>query len=519
MRLNRYHGRSSILTKGACKVPDWLIYGMIYAGSALMVYNIISYIVFSRKLQEKIKWNGSAGVLDIPIFLLVMFLFGYIAVALFGSPDIIVSGILFGGSIFVFVIFGLLRQITDRVQENERLAADLRAAEESSRVKSSFLSSMSHEMRTPLNAIMGLDALALQNPELPSDTRAQLEKVGDNAKHLLDMINNILDINSIEAGSLTLKEEEFSLWKTLELAGIITKNRCEEKGLAYESRFADDLDDYYVGDETMLKHALLNVLGNAVKFTPAPGSVAFTVEQTVLTGQEREIRFIVTDTGIGIDKALLPKLFTPFTVGDASNTNRFSGSGLGLALSKRVTEMMGGGISVESKKGEGSTFTLTVRLKASDRKAEQPPEPGAEDAGEEAPLAGLKVLIVEDIDLNAEIVADLLDLEGISSDRAENGLVAVDMFSRSKPGTYDAILMDLRMPVMDGLDATRIIRDQNRPDAKTVPILALTANAFDEDVRNSLEAGMNAHMAKPVDPDVLFDNLRHLVPEHKGPHN
>ena len=488
---------------------------MVYAGSALMVYNIIRYIRYELRLQKDSKWEKERQVLYLPIFLLVMFLFGYLAIGLFGHPDIIVSGILFGGSVFVFVIFGLLQQITDRIQESERLEADLRVAKESSRVKTTFLSSMSHEMRTPLNAIMGLDALALQNPDLPPETRSQLEKVGDSAKHLLDMINNILDMNSIEAGSLTLKEEEFSLRQTLELAGIITKNRCEEKGLTYESRFADALDDYYVGDETMLKHALLNVLGNAEKFTPAPGSVTFTVEQTVSVGPSRELRFIISDTGVGIDKNLLPNLFTPFTIGDTSNTNRYSGSGLGLALSKRVTEMMGGGIAVESKKGQGSTFTLTVRLKASDRKAEQ----AADSAEGETQLSGLKVLIVEDIDLNAEIVADLLDMEGISSDRAENGLVAVDMFTRSKPGTYDAILMDLRMPVMDGLDATRIIRDQDRPDAKTVPILALTANAFDEDVRNSLEAGMNAHMAKPVDPDVLFDNLRHLVPEHKEKHD
>ena len=492
-------------------MPDWLIYGMVYAGSALMVYNIVSYIRFELRLQKNKKWEKERRVLHLPIFLLVMFLFGYLAIGLFGHPDIIVSGILFGGSVFVFVMFELIQRITNRIQENERLETELKVAEETSRVKSTFLSNMSHEMRTPLNAIMGLDALALQNPDLPEETRAQLEKVGISAKHLLRMINDILDMNSIEAGSMTLREEEFSLRETLELANIVTRNRCEEKGLTYESRFADDLDDYYVGDETMLKHALLNVLSNAVKFTPAPGKVTFTAEQTVSEGADRELRFTVSDTGIGIDKSFIPNLFTPFSRGDTSTTNTVGGSGLGLALSKRVTEMMGGGITVESKKGEGSTFTLTVRLKASDRKAER----AADNIEGETPLNGLKVLIVEDIDLNAEIVADLLDLEGISSDRAENGLVAVDMFSRSKPGEYDAILMDLRMPVMDGLDATRIIRDQNRPDAKTIPILALTANAFDEDVRNSLEAGMNAHMAKPVDPDILFENLRHLVPEHK----
>ena len=500
-------------------MPDWLIFGMVYMGSALMVYNIFRYIRYARRLQQNNKWKKEFRVLHLPIFLLVMFLFGYLAIGIFGNPDIIVSSILFGGSVFVFVIFDLLQRITDRIQENERLETELKVAEETSRVKTSFLSNMSHEMRTPLNAIMGLDALALQNPELPQETRVQLEKVGINAKHMLRMINDILDMNSIETGSMVMKEEEFSLRETLDLAETVTRNRCEEKGLTYESRFAGDLDDYYVGDETLLKHALLNLLSNAVKFTPAPGKVTFTAEQTVSEGPDRELRFIISDTGIGIDENLKSNLFTPFTKGDAGNTNQFGGSGLGLALSKRVAEMMHGDISVESKKGKGSAFTLTVRLRASDRKKESAREPDAADAEGKTQLNGLKVLIVEDIDLNAEIVADLLELEGISSDRAENGSVAVAKFCQSKPGTYDAILMDLRMPVMDGLDATRIIRDQNRPDAKTVPIIALTANAFDEDVRNSMEAGMNGHMAKPVDPDLLFDSLRHLVPEHKETHN
>ena len=496
-------------------MPEWVNYCMVYAGSALMVYNIWRYTRFARRLQEKKKWGKERRVLHMPIFLLVLFLLGYLFIGLFGKPDLVVSGILFGGSVFVFIIFDVLQRITSSVQENERLEAQLRASEESNRVKSSFLSNMSHEMRTPLNAIMGLDALALQNPSLPEETREQLKKVGLSAKHLLEMINNILDMNSIEAGSLVLKEEEFSLGEMLELANIITRNRCEEKGLTYESRFSDSLDDYYIGDETMLKHALLNILGNAVKFTPAPGTVTFSVEQDETVGPHRTLRFIIRDTGIGIDEKLMPTLFTPFTKGDASNTNRYGGSGLGLALSKRVAELMGGGVAVDSTPGEGSTFTITVRLGASERKKEAE-QSVSDGAGTE--LAGLHMLIVEDIDLNAEIVADLLDLEGISSDRAENGLVAVNMYAESKPDTYDAILMDLRMPVMDGLDATRAIRALERPDAKTVPILALTANAFDEDVRNSLEAGMNAHMAKPVDPDILFDNLRHLVPEHKGAH-
>ncbi len=499
-------------------MPDWVIYCMVYAGSALMVINIFRYIRFARRLQEKKKWGAEGRVLNIPIFLLVMFLFGYLAVGVFGEPDLIVSGILFGGSIFVFIIFLVLQRITNRVQENERLEADLKVAEERSRIKSDFLASMSHEMRTPLNAIMGLGSLALENPSLPRETRGQLEKIGENARHMLELVNNILDMNAIEAGSLALKEEEFSLRETLEVIGSITRNRCDEKGLAYESRFAGDLADYYVGDETMLKHVLLNVLENAVKFTPAPGKVIFTAEQTVSSGPDRELRFIIQDTGIGIDESCMPSLFTSFSAADSGSANRYGGSGLGLALSWRVVEMMRGDIAVNSRKNEGSAFTITVRLGASQRKKESPPrQKDASEPEAEKALAGLKVLIVEDIDLNAEITADLLLLENVASDRAENGQAAVDMFSKSAPYAYDAVLMDLRMPVMNGLDAARAIRALDRPDAGSVPILAMSANAFDEDVRRCLEAGMNAHIAKPVDPDMLFSVLRKFVSERKAP--
>ena len=486
---------------------------MVFAGSALMVVNIWRYIQFTRKLQEKNKWGEERRILYIPIFLLVMFLFGYLAVGIIGKPDLIVSGILFGGSIFVFIIFMVLQRITSHVQENERLEADLKAAEESSKMKSAFLSSMSHEMRTPLNAIIGFNHLALQNPDLPPEAREQLEKTESSAKRLLEMINNILDINSIDAGGLQLKENEFSLRDMLDQVSFTTQTRCNRKGLAFESR-KGDLDDYYLGDEAALEHALLNILGNAVKYTTAPGKVTLTAEQDVSSGSERTLRFIVQDTGVGIDDDLMPHLFSFFTSGDDGSADNAGGIGLGLALSKRVAKLMHGDITVESKKGQGSTFTLTVRLRASGRKGEAAPQRDEPEVPTD--LAGLKVLIVDDIDLNAEIAAELLNLEGVVSDRAENGRIAVEMFSNSPPNTYDAILMDLRMPVMDGLDASRAIRALDRPDAKTVPILALTANAFEEDVRNSLQAGMNAHIPKPVDADSLFENLRRLISKRKA---
>ena len=495
---------------------NWAVYAMVYIGSALMVYNVYSYIRYAKALQKEEKWGRERHLLYIPIFLLIMFLLGYLAVGIFGHPDLIVSGILFGGSIFVCIIFYLLQRITRRIQENERLEGELIAAERSSRAKTDFMSRMSHEMRTPLNAIIGLDTLVLRNPALPEECRGRCKKIGLSARHLLEMISNILDMSDIEEGALTLKNGDFSLRETLELADIITQNLCDEKGLAYRSSVIGPLDDYYVGDEAKLRQVLLSVLGNAVKFTSAPGSVTFTAEQIDARDGARALCFTVRDTGVGIEEKYLPDLFTPFKPGDDSAGSRFGGSGLGLAISKKIVNLMQGDIAVDSKPGEGSTFTVTVELGASEKTGAPPAREGPAAEDEADSLQGRRVLIVEDMELNAEIVSDLLDMEGVITEWAENGQVAVDMFAKSKSGYYDAVLMDLRMPIMDGLEAARAIRAMNRYDAQTVPILALTANAFEEDVRKTMEAGMNVHMSKPVDAEQLYGNLRRLIPRRQA---
>ena len=483
---------------------SWITHAMVYIGSALMVFNVYSYVRYVRQVKDK--WKKERQVLYIPVALLVMFLIGYLVVGILGDPDLVVAGILFGGSIFVYIMFVVLQKITDQIRESEHLSAQLTAMEDSSKAKNTFLSSMSHEMRTPLNAIIGLDTLLLKNPDLPAEAREQVEKLGISARHLLELINNILDINQIDEGTLKLSEEPFSLRETVELVNAIIQNHCNEKGLDYQSRFVGEIDDYYVGDALNVKRVLINILGNAIKYTIPPGTVSFTTEQIEARGDERVLRFTVRDTGIGMDKDFLPNLFYPFAQGDSSSTTQFGGGGLSLAVSSRIVELMRGSIAVTSEKGVGSVFVITVTLGACDRKEEDALQ---EETPEEADiLEGKHLLVVEDIELNAEIVMDLLETEGMTSDWAENGKIAVDMFARSPEYTYDAILMDLRMPVMDGLESARTIRSLDRPDARSVPILALTANAFEEDVRNSLEAGMNQHLAKPVDSDLLFNSLR-----------
>ncbi len=486
-----------------------IIYLMVYLGAALMVFNIYGFVRFAKTVRKQHDWEEQNGILYIPIVLLVLFLLGYLAVGIFGKPDLIVAGILFGGSGFVFIMYKLLGGITRRIAEKEQLEAALAAAEEANAAKNSFLAGISHEMRTPMNVILGLDGMALKDQTLQPRTRGYLEKIGLSARHLLGLVNNMLDMNRIRTGLLTVRQEAFSLQEMLEEVNAIAGALCEEKGLRYEYAVPEDCG-HCLGDETQLKRVLLSILDNAVKYTNVPGTVRFETERLSgeVTGQV--FRFSVTDTGVGIDPGFLPQIFEPFTQEDDSATTQYSGSGLSLSVAKSTTELMGGSIEAKSRKNAGSTFTVTLPLQATEEKTEVP---GASEQTEEKleSLEGRRVLLAEDLPENAEIVMDLLELEGVETEHAENGQIALEMFGGHPENYYDAILMDLRMPVMDGLTATRKIRAMERPDAKTIPILALTANAFESDVEQSLKAGMNVHLAKPADSEMLYDALKRQI--------
>ncbi|MCR5842412.1 MAG: response regulator [Oscillospiraceae bacterium] len=541
---------------------------------------------------------------------------------------------------------------TVRAEENQRrmLQEALDKAERANRAKTSFLSNMSHEIRTPMNAIIGLDNIALNDPELTPHIREQLEKIGASARHLLNIINDILDMSRIESGRMELRDEEFSFREFLDQTNVMVSGQCTDKGLQYECRIIGKTEDYYIGDEMKLKQVLINILGNAVKFTKAPGSVALTVEQTAGFENYRSLRFTISDTGIGMSRDYIPKIFDAFSQEMEGSSNKLGSTGLGMAITKSIVTMMNGDIAVESEKGVGSTFTVDVTLKTSGRSAHEAHSkllpaglralvvdddlvdrehvqlvmesvgiqtelaadgaealsmirshlaqgeayqliladwkmPGIdgialtrqlraidggeamvilltgydwEDVQEEAAVAGVdailskplltdtlidcvqkillhrtpdaetdlnddqdvsastglagrQVMVAEDMELNAEIMMDLLEMEEIRSERAENGQIAVNMFLEHPAGYYDAILMDVRMPVMDGLTATRTIRALDRPDAKSIPIIAMTANAFDEDVKQCLQAGMNAHLSKPVEPERLYETLGRML--------
>lgn len=528
-------------------------------------------------------------------------------------------------------------------QQSAALSDALNVAEGANKAKTAFLSNMSHEIRTPMNAIIGLDNIALNDPETPEKTKEYLRKIGDSAEHLLGLINDILDMSRIESGRMIVKNEEFSFSKLMETINTMISGQCIDKGIDYQCHIDPEIADCYIGDNMKIRQVLINILGNAVKFTPEKGKIVFDVDKKAQFEGKTTLQFMIKDNGIGISEEFLPKIFEPFAQEDNSTTNKYGSSGLGLAITKNIVEIMNGDISVKSTKGNGATFIVTLTLDDSDNKSEacsvdidpseikvlivdddpiacehaklvlekagiasetvtsgaeavelvklrqarqdpynlilvdwQMPEmDGVEttrrireivgndsaiiiltaykwdDIFEEAIKAGVdsflakplfasnvldefksaiankrndserslepvelkgrRVLMAEDVPINAEIMTMILSSKEIEVDHAENGKIAVDLYSQHEDGYYDAILMDMRMPEMDGLEATRVIRAMDKEDSKDIPIIALTANAFDEDVQRSLQAGLNAHLSKPVQPEALFKTLAKFI--------
>ena len=384
---------------------------------------------------------------------------------------------------------------------NQALSKAVHAAETANRAKSTFLSNMSHDIRTPMNAIIGFTTLAVSNVDNKEKVRDYLGKILASSNHLLSLINDVLDMSRIESGKIHLDETEVNLSDVLHDLKTIVSGQIHAKQLELYMDAMDVTDEDVYCDKTRLNQVLLNLLSNAIKFTPAGGTVSVRLKQ--LTSKKRgcgqyEIR--VKDNGIGMSPEFVKKIFEPFERERTSTVSKTQGTGLGMAITKNIVDLMGGSINVESTTGKGTRFEVVLEFPV-DAEADTVPEAQVlpEEEEETSPLSGMKFLCAEDNAINAEILEMLLEANGASCTICSNGQEIVDAFASVKPGEYDMILMDVQMPVMDGLEATRRIRSGENPLGRIIPILAMTANAFLEDMQKSREAGMDEHLSKPVD--------------------
>ena len=401
-----------------------------------------------------------------------------------------------------------------RMEEYEK---ELEQAEEASQSKTSFLYQMSHEIRTPMNGIMGMLTLAKEKLDADHPAAQYLSKVEELSDHLLSLINDILDMSRIEAGKVELEEKSFSL-RSLgdKLYDMFAKN-LESRGIHYEVTFEDMSVDYVVGDELRISQIIINFLSNAVKFTQE-GEIGVTFRQMFLQDGNVDLMIRVHDTGIGMNPEFINRIFRPFEQEGADTSRKYGGTGLGMAITDELVKLMNGEIVVKSVPGEGSDFSVFLHLPvAEEQEQRQQPDTGyekeePENADAEA-FRGCRILMAEDNEINAMVAQEILGQMGAKVDVAENGQRAVEMFDSHPEGYYSFILMDVQMPVMNGRDAVKAIRKLPRKDAGEILIFALSADAFVEDERQSLESGMNGHYAKPVDFVALQQNVGAILRE------
>ena len=393
-----------------------------------------------------------------------------------------------------------LTQANDEMRRAQDAAAEaLQSAESASKAKTDFLANMSHDIRTPMNAIIGITTLMKNELHEPEKLAEHLGKLESSGQLLLGIINDILDMSRIESGKTTLNVEKMNLPQQIDqLDGMIRQQAGQHRQTFTVTTHLQH--ENVLGDPNRLNQVLMNILSNAVKYTPAGGHIRLEVEELPRNEHYARYRFIVQDDGIGMSADYQKTLFDPFTREERSGTNKVQGTGLGMAITKSIVDLMGGSISVESTTGKGTRFEVVLEFPMdAETDTVQQAQVLPEEEEAVSPLSGMKFLCAEDNAINAEILEMLLEAKGASCTICVNGQELVDAFASVKPGEYDMILMDVQMPVMDGLEATRRIRSGENPLGRTIPILAMTANAFLEDMQKSREAGMDEHLSKPVD--------------------
>ena len=423
-------------------------------------------------------------------------------------------------AMLLYIFFRYLKLFRNQVSELTRINAEMDAArkaaeqarkeaEQANAAKQEFLSSMSHDIRTPMNAIIGMTSLALDNTDDAKRVRDYLGKIALSSKHLLGLINDVLDISKIESGKMTLNVEPVSLREAMDSIVNIIQPQVTAKNQQFKAVAQEILSENVRCDGVRLNQVLINLLGNAVKFTPEKGAVQLTVYQETLPEDASRVRthFLVSDTGIGMSKEYQKVIFESFSREDNTQVRKTEGSGLGMAITKCIVDAMGGTISVRSEQGRGSEFHVVLDLERAAAPAASEAADGAAERANDVVLKGRRILLAEDNELNWEVAKELLSILELELDWAENGEICVEKFRNSPAGHYDAIIMDVRMPVMDGYEATAAIRGLERADAD-IPIIAMTADAFSEDIQRCLERGMNDHLAKPIDIQAVTFKLK-----------
>ena len=400
---------------------------------------------------------------------------------------------------------------------NEQLMAGLKAAyqsaEEANKAKSVFLNSMSHDIRTPMNGILGMTQIAMNHLEDPKRVLDCLRKIDDSSRHLLGLINEVLDMSKIESGSTVLRKEPLCLTKTMEIVDGVCRPSSMEKHQSFVMDIEGICDDYVIADPVRLRQILINLISNAVKYTPENGQVLVKVSQeSHLVKGEARYTFVVEDNGIGMSEKFLEKLFEPFSREDNSMTDATQGTGLGLSIAQSIINQMGGTIEVTSCQGKGTTFVVQLDLELADKEKRKEEQAAAHKekrsrAKDKSFLKGHRIMLVEDNELNREIAYELLSEQGLIVDAVENGREALELLKQQPENVYELIFMEIQMPVMNGYEATRSIRAGESSYWKKLPIIAMTANVFQEDERKAAECGMNGYVTKPVDMEIIYSVL------------
>ena len=473
---------ASYRTEWIYKYPQILMIANIYNAYSIL---LSLWRIHKEKNAEKRK------VLWQPVFYIVPFFIGIFLQCFFNTMPWANTSL----TITILLIF---------VNNQQRLLQKkTQDAEAAVRAKSEFLSHMSHDIRTPINGMMGMLDIAQTHLNNPEKMDLCLSKMRGAADQLLSLINDVLDMSKIETGSIQLVEEPFDMIRLLNGTLAVQEIIASEKSLTIEQDIEGAIEHPCVcGSPNYVRSILVNIISNAIKYTNPGGDIFVSARELSCDGEYVKFEFIVSDTGIGMSEEFAEHIFEPFTQEHAENLSSYQGTGLGMSIVKNLINKMKGTITLETKQGEGSTFTITLPVKLDTVCFEE-----TETEEEETSIEGMKILLVEDNDLNLEVAQYILEDAGAEIIVARNGLESVELFEQSESDSFDVILMDVMMPVMDGLTATKRIRKLKRKDARTVPVIAMTANVFNEDIIAAKEAGMNEHIAKPLDFDQLIHTL------------